>query len=87
MMFTSCSHMSLLLFMSARDLTIVELIKCFPRYHTKRSPKAPGTRGRLIPCSISHWGPAKKAKPAKAGSHYLHYDLNNLNAATSPAVT
>ena len=26
-------------------------------------------------------GPAKKARPVKAGSHNLHYHINNLNIA------
>ena len=38
---------------------------------------------------LSHQGPAKEARPIKAGSHYLHYHLNNLNTEKnpSPAVT
>ena len=29
-------------------------------------------------------GPAKKARPAKAENHYLHYQLNDLNAENNP---
>ena len=44
--------------------------------------------------TLSFWGPAKKAKACRAGSHYLHYlhyELNDLNKwmqkNSSPVVT
>ena len=33
----------------------------------------------------SHYGPAKKASPVKAGSHNLHYHINNLSTEKMPA--
>ena len=38
---------------------------------------------RCLSSILSHKGPAKKASPVKAGSHYLYYQLNNLNAEKS----
>ena len=35
---------------------------------------------KKLDCHRRH-GPAKKARPVKAGSHYLHYHLNNLSRA------
>ena len=35
--------------------------------------------------TLSHYGLAKKARPIKAGSHNLYYQLNDLNAEKIPA--
>ena len=37
----------------------------------------------LFSSTVSHQGPAKKARPVKAVSHYLHYQLNYLDAEKS----
>ena len=34
---------------------------------------------------LSSYGHVKKTRPVKAGSHYLHYQLNNLGTETNPS--
>ena len=35
--------------------------------------------------TLSHYGPARKARSIKVESHNLHYHLNNLNAEQNPS--
>ena len=35
--------------------------------------------------SLSHYGPARQARPDIAGSHYLHNYSNDMNAEKVPA--
>ena len=39
-------------------------------------------RANYFSSTIFHWGPARRARPVKVGSHHL---LNNLNAEKVPA--
>ena len=46
---------------------------------------ASGSDDVLQYSTLSHYGPAKKARPIKAGSHDLYYHINDLNAEKIPA--